>query len=73
MGHDSSHAALIYQHATAEADRAIAQALHEAVRADRKSKKSRGGSGKKSSAKKDKKRPAERDGGRDDRVSWHPA
>ncbi|MGC5018735.1 hypothetical protein [Micromonospora sp. DT47] len=36
MGHDSSQAALIYQHATAEADRAIAQALHEAVRADRK-------------------------------------
>ncbi|MGC4852260.1 tyrosine-type recombinase/integrase [Micromonospora sp. DT4] len=36
MGHDSPQAALIYQHATAEADRAIAQALHEAVRADRK-------------------------------------
>ncbi|MEH0970017.1 tyrosine-type recombinase/integrase [Micromonospora sp. CPCC 205546] len=36
MGHDSSQAALIYQHATAEADRAIAKALNEAVRADRK-------------------------------------
>ncbi|WP_233513378.1 tyrosine-type recombinase/integrase [Micromonospora craterilacus] len=36
MGHDSPQAALIYQHATAEADRAIAHALHEAVRADRK-------------------------------------
>ncbi|WP_243715422.1 site-specific integrase [Micromonospora sp. KC207] len=36
MGHDSPQAALIYQHATAEADRAIAQALHEAVRTDRK-------------------------------------
>ena len=31
MGHDSPHAALIYQHATSEADRAIAQALHEAM------------------------------------------
>lgn len=39
MGHDSPQAALIYQHATAEADRAIAQALHEAVRADRKKTK----------------------------------
>ncbi|MCG5450764.1 tyrosine-type recombinase/integrase [Micromonospora hortensis] len=39
MGHDSPQAALIYQHATAEADRAIAQALHEAVRADRKKAK----------------------------------
>ena len=46
MGHDSSQAALIYQHATAEADRAIAQALHEAVRADRKANKSTDGSGK---------------------------
>ncbi|WP_432901996.1 tyrosine-type recombinase/integrase [Micromonospora matsumotoense] len=41
MGHDSPQAALIYQHATAEADRAIAQALHEAVRADRKKTKKR--------------------------------
>ncbi|MBM0237231.1 tyrosine-type recombinase/integrase [Micromonospora sp. ATA32] len=46
MGHDSSQAALIYQHATAEADRAIAQALHEALHEDRKtSKKSAGGAG----------------------------
>lgn len=33
MGHDSSQAALIYQHVTTEADRAIAKALDEAVRA----------------------------------------
>ncbi|WP_309227481.1 tyrosine-type recombinase/integrase [Micromonospora thermarum] len=33
MGHDSPQAALIYQHATSEADRAIAQALHEAMHA----------------------------------------
>ncbi len=46
MGHDSSQAALIYQHATAEADRAIAQALHEAVRADRKKLKGPAGKGK---------------------------
>ncbi|NYF56150.1 hypothetical protein HDA35_001981 [Micromonospora purpureochromogenes] len=74
MGHDSSQAALIYQHATAEADRAIAQALHEAVRADRKAKKSTDGSGKakdkagkKSGGKKGKKRSANRDGAEDDR------
>jgi integrase len=30
MGHDSSQAAIIYQHATAEVDRAIAQAVDEA-------------------------------------------
>ncbi|MFR9778554.1 hypothetical protein ACL02O_21205 [Micromonospora sp. MS34] len=46
MGHDSSQAALIYQHATAEADRAIAQALHEAVRADREKSKKSAGKGK---------------------------
>ena len=45
MGHDSSQAALIYQHATAEADRAIAQALHEAVRADRKAARKSAGKG----------------------------
>lgn len=65
MGHDSPQAALIYQHATAEADRAIAQALHEAVRADRKkAKKATGGkdkSGKKAGGKKGKKRPTDRD------------
>jgi hypothetical protein len=33
MGHDSSQAALIYQHATTEADRAIAKALDAAVQA----------------------------------------
>jgi integrase len=36
MGHDSPQAAMIYQHATAEADQAIADALHEAVEAERK-------------------------------------
>ncbi|MEV0324889.1 site-specific integrase [Micromonospora echinospora] len=46
MGHDSPQAALIYQHATAEADRAIAQALHEAVRANRKKGKKSEGEGK---------------------------
>ena len=45
MGHDSSQAALIYQHATAEADRAIAEALGKAVRAKpkRATKKDRQG------------------------------
>jgi integrase len=33
MGHDSPRAALKYQHATAQADRAIADALSDAVRA----------------------------------------
>ncbi|MBO4159546.1 tyrosine-type recombinase/integrase [Micromonospora antibiotica] len=65
MGHDSPQAALIYQHATAEADRAIAQALHEAVRADRKkTTKATGGkgkSGKKAGGKKGRKRPTDRD------------
>jgi hypothetical protein len=32
MGHDSTDAALIYQHATAAADRAIARAVDEAIR-----------------------------------------
>ncbi|MEU5950460.1 tyrosine-type recombinase/integrase [Micromonospora sp. NPDC047465] len=75
MGHDSSQAALIYQHATTEADRAIAQALHEAMRVDRKkAKKSADGSGKakdttgkKSGGKKGKKRSANSDGAGDDR------
>ncbi|NBE82407.1 tyrosine-type recombinase/integrase [Micromonospora rubida] len=39
MGHDSPQAAMIYQHATAEADRAIADALNRAVQADRKQTK----------------------------------
>ncbi|MFF3853034.1 tyrosine-type recombinase/integrase [Micromonospora sp. NPDC002575] len=42
MGHDSPQAALIYQHATAEADRAIADALHQAVRVARKQTKKAG-------------------------------
>ncbi|WP_082931104.1 tyrosine-type recombinase/integrase [Micromonospora sp. NBRC 110037] len=65
MGHDSPQAALIYQHATAEADRAIAQALHDAMRADqKKAKRTTGGKdkgGKKSGGKKSKKRSADRD------------
>ena len=35
MGHDSTDAAIIYQHATAEADRAIAKAVNAAVKAER--------------------------------------
>lgn len=47
MGHDSPQAAMIYQHATAEADRAIAEALNAAVKTARKksrkkSKKTKG-------------------------------
>ncbi|HEX6517897.1 MAG TPA: hypothetical protein VF049_20230, partial [Nocardioidaceae bacterium] len=37
MGHDSVHAALIYQHATSRADRAIARALDAELKAARKS------------------------------------
>jgi integrase len=43
MGHDSPQAAMIYQHATAEADRAIAQAVSDAVKAERKKAKKRAG------------------------------
>lgn len=39
MGHDSPQAAMIYQHATSEADRAIADALNKKVKADRKEAK----------------------------------
>ncbi len=39
MGHDSTQAAIIYQHATAEADQAIAQAVDKALKADRKKTK----------------------------------
>jgi hypothetical protein len=39
MGHDSTQAAIMYQHATAEADQAIAQAVDKARRADRKKAK----------------------------------
>ncbi|MCM0674097.1 hypothetical protein NCC78_05190 [Micromonospora phytophila] len=39
MGHDSSQAAMIYQHATSEADRAIAQAVSDVVKAERKKAK----------------------------------
>ncbi|MFJ6163739.1 hypothetical protein ACIQH6_01355 [Micromonospora orduensis] len=39
MGHDSPQAAMIYQHATSEADRAIAQAVSGAVKAERKKAK----------------------------------
>ncbi len=36
MGHDSPRAALIYQHANCEADRAIAEAIDKAVKAARR-------------------------------------
>ncbi|MEN3304283.1 MAG: hypothetical protein V7603_485 [Micromonosporaceae bacterium] len=39
MGHDSAQAAMIYQHATSEADRAIAKAVDEAVKKARKATK----------------------------------
>ncbi|WP_246158121.1 tyrosine-type recombinase/integrase [Micromonospora palomenae] len=39
MGHDSAQAAMIYQHATSEADRAIAQAVSAAMKAERKKAK----------------------------------
>ncbi|MGN9916362.1 tyrosine-type recombinase/integrase [Micromonospora palomenae] len=39
MGHDSTQAAVIYQHATSEADRAIAQAVSDAVTAEPKKAK----------------------------------
>ncbi|WP_205718235.1 tyrosine-type recombinase/integrase [Actinomadura sp. WMMA1423] len=35
MGHDSVRAAMIYQHATSEAGRAIADALNDRIRAER--------------------------------------
>lgn len=42
MGHASAWAALIYQHATAERDRAIADALHELAKAARMEAESEG-------------------------------
>ncbi|MGC4745029.1 tyrosine-type recombinase/integrase [Micromonospora sp. DT201] len=52
MGHDSSQAAMIYQHATSEADRAIAQAVSDAVKVERKkAKKPAGGSSDKAKGK----------------------
>jgi hypothetical protein len=36
MGHDSARAAMIYQHATAAADRTIADALDRQIDASRK-------------------------------------
>jgi hypothetical protein len=41
LGHDSSRAALIYQHATADADRAIADAVSEQVRAEQQKARKR--------------------------------
>jgi hypothetical protein len=35
MGHDNERAALIYQHATSKADRAIAQGLDDLLKAQR--------------------------------------
>ncbi len=40
MGHDSMHAALIYQHATREVDDAIARALDERIRTAQRLEKS---------------------------------
>ncbi|WP_223874601.1 hypothetical protein [Salinispora fenicalii] len=64
-GHDSPQAALIYQHATTEADRAIAQSLHEAMRADQLRAKKPSGSAARGmdepGSKKGKKQPAARD------------
>ncbi|MGH3344294.1 MAG: tyrosine-type recombinase/integrase [Carbonactinosporaceae bacterium] len=42
MGHDSTHAAIIYQHATSDADRAIAAAVNAAVEESRKAEASGG-------------------------------
>jgi integrase len=36
MGHDSSQAAILYQHATSEADRSIAQAVDRTLKAERR-------------------------------------
>ncbi|GGJ88977.1 putative prophage phiRv2 integrase [Pilimelia anulata] len=43
MGHDSAQAAMIYQHATSEADLAIAAAVDKAVKADRRKAKKESG------------------------------
>jgi len=40
MGHDSMNAAIIYQHATRQADRAIANALDDQLRAGSRDKDS---------------------------------
>ena len=45
MGHDSPRAALIYQHASAEADRGIADAIEQAVKAAGASRASAGEAG----------------------------
>nr|WP_307831292.1 tyrosine-type recombinase/integrase [Nucisporomicrobium flavum] len=62
MGHDSSQAALIYQHATAEADRAIAAAVDEVMTAERKKDKKGSGKAKKKAGGKRKKGKAGPDG-----------
>jgi hypothetical protein len=36
MGHDSAQAAIVYQHAAAEADRAIAEAVDKVLKAERR-------------------------------------
>ncbi|MEN3613282.1 tyrosine-type recombinase/integrase [Plantactinospora sp. ZYX-F-223] len=69
MGHDSPQAALIYQHATAEADRAIAAALDAAVRGEemaerKKTKKGDRKADKKTDGKKAKKKARKADGTR---------
>lgn len=75
MGHDSSQAALIYQHATSRSGPCHCQALHQALRVDRNgpgkpvgsASKTKGKPGKKSGSKKGKKGSADRDGAGDDR------
>ncbi|GIG89201.1 tyrosine-type recombinase/integrase [Plantactinospora endophytica] len=69
MGHDSPQAALIYQHATAEADRAIAAALDAAVRGEekaerKKAKRDARQADKRSDGKKAKKKARKTDGTR---------
>jgi integrase len=43
MGHDSARAAMIYQHATAEADQAIAEALDKRITGSQKTDQGRDG------------------------------
>ncbi|WP_231931674.1 site-specific integrase [Micromonospora echinospora] len=64
MGHDSSEAALIYQHATAEADRAIAQAVSDAVKAERKKARKAAGGKVEEAGQAEARRPGRRDGRR---------
>ena len=68
MGHDSPQAAMIYQHATAAVDRAIADALHKAIEAERKKAKK---AGKKAPGTKTRKPRPGPDQDQGDAASWH--